>query len=153
MSDQSRMRYKQPFYTMTPTDRIIFVERLANFLQTIEGCEVDVAESITSDLSRGHDRHCATFSSFRFSVERVGWNVSGGALRISGTKDTQYCISSSALWQVEISHGKAIVAERHGDCAERRSTITSIDKSGYLTCMLARWRQLQRRTRSLEPPT
>lgn len=112
----------------TPTNRILLIEQLGEFLQSLEGHFIQVTESLSHDISRGHDRHCSTRTSFQFGVERVMWTISGGNFMVLGKEPFQYSISTGQLHSVTITDGEAIVGERFESKTERMSTLNVITK-------------------------
>lgn len=110
----------------TPTERIPLIENLSNHLQSLEGQYIEVSESITYDLQRGHDRHCTTRSGSKFLVERVLWTMSGGIFMIYGAHPFQYSISSGQLHSVELTQDGIVVRERFETKTERLSVLKAI---------------------------
>ena len=108
---------------MNTNSKIEHIEKLGQFLESLEGKLIRVTESISIDKQRGFDRHTTTVSYFEFKVLHSGWQMSGGHLHVYGDS-AKYAIFSNALESVKVIEGGVTVIEMLAQNALRKTEFT-----------------------------
>jgi hypothetical protein len=96
---------------------------LGEFIESLKGKTVQVSQAISWRPGTDFERHSTVWSQLTIQVEKTLWAMSGGHYMLFGTHKMSYGIGTSKLFCVQISADEAVVVERYGDEAERRSSI------------------------------
>lgn len=96
---------------------------IGEFVESLAGKMVRIAEAISWRPGTDFERHSTVHNQFSFSVDNTMWTMSGGHFVLMGGSDTSYSIGTRKLFSVDISAGEAVIIERYGEQAERRSHI------------------------------
>ncbi|MTW11094.1 hypothetical protein GM658_10815 [Pseudoduganella eburnea] len=96
---------------------------LGDFVESLNGKSVQISQAISWRPGTGFEHHSTVHSRFIFQVELTLWSMSGGHYMLFGAHEISYGIGTNKLFSVQISPDEAIVIERYGDEAERRSSI------------------------------
>jgi len=97
------------------------VDRLLEALNALVGKSVIVEESISRNRELGHDRHCATYSQFRFQVRRITTSFSGMQVVLEGD-ESRYAIAAQSIARVTFEP-QLVIDERFDPSIERRTTL------------------------------
>lgn len=99
------------------------VEKLQDFLETLEGKVIRVNESLCFSELENFDRHSTLESYYKFEVEKTVWQFSGGHFHIYG-KEARWAISTTNLESVELTENGIKVLERYEKHTLRKTQIT-----------------------------
>jgi hypothetical protein len=101
------------------------IEGLQAFLGSLEGKVVRVNESICFSALENFDRHSTIDSYFKFTVEKSGWQFSGGHFHLYGENE-KYAISTKQLEAIKQIDSGMEILERYEKHTLRKTTITII---------------------------